>query len=138
MVAKPRDEKILMSSQVKEQRRILEQRKKFETGVQNWIEANTHKPMPKWAQGIFEKAKYRMVLHSNRFTTNGFTWSSLKLPFWYSVINLLLWVFRVEIRFSTEPGGQIINVGVFYKGKYFDSYIKPEEVINGSKKTKAT
>lgn len=36
-----------MSSQVKEQRRILEQRKKFETGVQNWIEANTHKPMPK-------------------------------------------------------------------------------------------
>lgn len=125
-----------MSNQVKEQRKILEQRKKFETGVQNWIEANTHKPMPKWAQKLFEKAKYRMVLHTNRFTKNGFTWSSLKLPFWYSIINLLLWFFRVQIRFSTGDQGQILNVGIFQKGKYFDSYIKPEDV-NGSTKTKA-
>lgn len=123
-----------MSNQLKEQRRILEKRKKFETAVQNWIEANTHKPMPSYAQKLFEKAKYRMVLHTNRFTKNGFTYSTLWLPFWYTVIKFLLWWYRVEIRFSTEPGGQIINVGVFHKGKYFDSYIKPEE-LNGSEKT---
>lgn len=124
-----------MSSTVKQQRKILEERKRFETGVQNWIEANTHKPMPGWAQKLFGKAKYRMVFHSNRFTTRGFTWSALYLPMWYSVINVLLWMFKVEIRFSTEPEtGKVLNVAVFQKKKYFDSYLKPEDVTNGSNK----
>lgn len=124
-----------LMSTIKTQKRILKERRELEYRIQNWIETNTHKPMPGWAQKVFEHAKYRMVLHTGRFTRNGFTMSSLLLPFYYSVINLLLWAFRVTIRFSTDDNKQVLNVAVFHKGKYFDSCIKPEEVINGHKKT---
>jgi hypothetical protein len=114
----------------KQQKKIIQERQKLEQGIQNWVGENTHKPMPKIAQKLFLKAKYRMVAHSNRFATNGFTMSSLYLPFWYGVINFLLKIFRVEIRFSTGDQNQVLNAGIFHKGKYFDSYIKPEEKKN--------
>lgn len=124
-------------SQVKAQKKIMRERIEREKKMQMWVANNTLKALPKFFQKSFERATYRMIFHSNRFAKNGFTMSSLKLPLYYMYVNGLLKLFGVTLKFSTEENGAVINVATFKRGKYFDSYIRPEDYSNGNKKKKA-
>lgn len=131
MVESARDEVIRMN-QVKAQKKLVKERMAREKAISLWVAENLKKPFPKWLQPRFEKASYRMVRYIEEFTKLKTTKSILRILFYHLFIDWCLRIYGVQLRFSTEESGAVINVATFKKGKYFDSFIRPEEV-NGYK-----
>lgn len=123
-----------MGNVLKTQKKLMKERIAREKAIQMWVAENTRKALPKWIQRWFEIATYRLTLHSNRFAKNGFTMSSIKLPILYAFVTGCLKLFGVTLRFSTEETtGAVLNVATFKRGKYYDSFIKPEEAHGNTK-----